>query len=136
MPHGTRIAVVFALVAGVAAAPVPVRGQSDNRHGPATPFDVNALGRPDRIAPPRFPEPQRGSPPPAPSWGSPAGPAATPSFGGIMTEQQAMDRVAAAGFTDVRPLQPGYHGNWTGYASKRGRTVRVTIDPQGNVSTR
>ena len=135
MPHATRIASVLALVASVAAAPIPARGQADNRYRPTTPFDVNALGRPDRLAPPRFPEPQRGSPPPVPSWGA-AGPAATPSLSGIMTEQQARDRIAAAGFTDVRPLQPGYHGNWTGHASKRGRTVRVTIDPHVNVSAK
>ncbi len=133
MLYGTRLATVLA----VAAAAVPARGQSLDRSGArALPDLTNSLARPDRNSPqPRFREPQ-GSPSPSSPWAAVPAPRAAPSLGGIMTEQQARDHVAAAGFADVRPLQPGYHGTWTGYASDRGRTVRVTVDPQGNVSTR
>jgi hypothetical protein len=47
-----------------------------------------------------------------------------------------MNLLAASGFTGVHLLEPGIDGSWTGYASKQGRTVRATVDPQGNFSTR
>jgi hypothetical protein len=136
MPNGTRVATLLAVAASVAAA-VPALGQSFDRGATSRslPDLTSSLARPDGNFRPRFPESQGGLPPPG-SWAAVPAPRAAPSLGGIMTEQQARDHVAAAGFADVRPLQPGYHGTWTGYASDRGRPVRVTVDPQGNISTR
>lgn len=136
MPHVCRAAIVLAVVASATTASIPAWGQTGDRLSPTLPSDLTrGLGRPDRLPPPPFPEPQRGPPSPAP-WAAVPAPRAGPSPGGIFTEQQAMNLFAAAGFTNVHLMQPNIDGTWTAYASKLGRTVRVTIDPQGNTSIR
>ena len=162
MPQRGRAAIVLALAVSATVAPLPARGQTADRSGTVGSFGTgpqgtpgarnlrgfgspgasdpaasgnpsNRLVPPESLRPPPFPASYRGSPP-TPRAAVPA-PGAQPLPGGIMTEQQARDRIAAAGFTDVRPLQPTYFGNWTGQAFSRGSSVRVTIDPQGNIST-
>jgi hypothetical protein len=136
MPHGTRTAMMLAVVvASTAAAAIPARGQIADR--PGVTWDLTRdLLRPDRtIQPPRFPEPGwTPSPPPPAPWGAVTAPGAKPAPGGMMTELQARNSAAAAGYTNISRLEPGYL-NWTGYASKFGRVFWITIDPQGNVFT-
>lgn len=49
------------------------------------------------------------------------------------TEEQARERIAEAGYTDVSPLTLDANGVWRGTAAKDGATVSVGIDFQGNV---
>lgn len=64
---------------------------------------------------------------PAPTPGAPV-PGAN-SF----TEEQARERIADAGYTDVGPLTQDDNGVWRGTASKAGMAVNVGVDYQGNV---
>lgn len=140
MPHGSRAAVII-VAAGVSAATasIPARGQFDRFTG--------GIARPDRTPPPRFPEPRRDlGPSPSPwsasPWSSPSPWSATPapragSSPGVVTQRQAMDLLDAAGFTNVTPPEPNIvDGSWTAYARWRGRAVRATVGPQGDISTR
>ena len=52
------------------------------------------------------------------------------------TEAQAMERIAAAGFTDVSKLTLDDKGIWRGSAMKDGKSTSVSIDFQGNVFAR
>ena len=165
MPHGTRTAIMLALATSAVAAPIPALGQAADRPGDTNPFGSgsqgasnpasglvrpdsrgasdsifgwnpsNSLVRPEGIRPQYSPEAHRSPPSPAPRAAVPAPRAKASSPSGIMTEQQARDRIASAGFTNVRPLRPTYSGSWTGSASNRGSLVRVTVDAQGNIST-
>ena len=127
MPHRTRAAaIMFAVAVSAAAAPIPAQGQLD-------PF-TGSLARPDRAPPPRFPEPRRDfSPSPSP-WTAPSW-SRTGSSPRVTTQRQAMDGLAAAGFTDVLPPIPNRDGSWTGHASIRGEKVQATIDLEGNITT-
>lgn len=49
------------------------------------------------------------------------------------TENQAKDRVAARGFTDVSALTKDDKGIWRGTASEGGNKVNVAVDYKGNV---
>ena len=52
------------------------------------------------------------------------------------TEGQARSRIEAAGFTGVDGLQKDDQGIWRGRAQRNGQQVSVSLDFQGNVSTR
>ena len=52
------------------------------------------------------------------------------------TEAQAKNRIEAAGFTGVDQLQKDDQGIWRGRAQRNGQQVSVSLDYQGNVSTR
>ena len=52
------------------------------------------------------------------------------------TEGQARNRIEAAGFTGVDQLQKDDQGIWRGRAQRNGQQVSVSLDYQGNVSTR
>lgn len=49
------------------------------------------------------------------------------------TEEQARDRIAKAGFADVKALKKDDQGVWRGEASKSGAQVSVALDYRGNV---
>jgi hypothetical protein len=49
------------------------------------------------------------------------------------TENQAKDRVIAAGFSKVSALTKDEKGIWRGTAAKDGKTVNVAVDYKGNV---
>jgi hypothetical protein len=49
------------------------------------------------------------------------------------TENQAKDRITAAGFTNVSALTKDDNGIWRGTASRDGKSVNVAVDYKGNV---
>ena len=49
------------------------------------------------------------------------------------TENQARDRVIAAGFSAVSALTKDEKGIWRGTATRDGKTVNVAVDYKGNV---
>jgi hypothetical protein len=129
MPHWSRVtAVMFAVAVSAATASMPAQGQTD-------PLTGN-LARPDRAPPPRFQEPRRDFFPSPSPWSAVPGRAAAGPSSGVITQRQAMDRLAAAGFTDVLPPIPNRDGSWTGSAYMRGERVQATIDLQGNITAR
>ena len=50
-----------------------------------------------------------------------------------MTEQQAQQKITAAGYTQVSSLTKDAGGSWHGTAVKDGATVKVALDSQGKV---
>ena len=50
-----------------------------------------------------------------------------------MTEQQAQQKIMAAGYTQVSSLTKDPGGSWHGTAVKDGATVKVALDSQGKV---
>jgi hypothetical protein len=50
------------------------------------------------------------------------------------TEEQARDRIIAAGYSDVSGLALGEDGVWRGSAMVTGQTQDVALDYQGNVT--
>ena len=50
------------------------------------------------------------------------------------TEDQAKERIAAAGFTAVSALKKDDNGVWRGKATKAGAQSDVSVDFQGNVN--
>lgn len=52
------------------------------------------------------------------------------------TEGQARSRIEAAGFSGVNDLQKDEQGIWRGRATRNGQQVSVSLDFQGNVTTR
>jgi hypothetical protein len=59
----------------------------------------------------------------------------TPPISGAnsFSEGQARDRIAKAGFENVKDLQQDHQGVWRGKAQKSGREVSVSLDYRGNV---
>lgn len=51
------------------------------------------------------------------------------------TEQQARDRLVAAGYTDITGLMLGEDGIWKGSATLAGQVQGVSLDYQGNITT-
>ncbi len=52
------------------------------------------------------------------------------------TEGQARSRIEAAGFSGVDDLQKDDQGIWRARATRNGQQVSVSLDFQGNVTTR
>jgi hypothetical protein len=52
------------------------------------------------------------------------------------TEGQARSRIEAAGFSGVDDLKKDDQGIWRGRATRNGQQVTVSLDYQGNVTTR
>jgi hypothetical protein len=120
MPHGNRAAIILAVGMFAEVASIPAFGQMVP--------DIQNNRAPGWTPPPRYLDqrpPTRWSAVPAPGTGSPPG--------GI-SQMQAMNLLAAEGFTDILPPQPTAAGGWTAYAAWRGRKVRATVDPQGRVA--
>jgi hypothetical protein len=81
--------------------------------------------------------PRTDSTPPAATIDNGTRTSAAPAAGAnSFTEAQAKSRIEAAGFTGVDQLQKDDQGIWRGRAQRNGQQVSVSLDYQGNVSTR
>jgi hypothetical protein len=67
---------------------------------------------------------------------SPSNPGAPVAGANSFTEGQAKARIEARGFADVSGLSKDNDGVWRGKAVKDGQNVDVSLDFQGNVTTR
>ena len=62
--------------------------------------------------------------------------AAAPAAGAnSFTEAQAKEHLRNAGYTDVTGMTQDSSGVWHGQASKGGKTVSVSVDFKGDIST-
>jgi hypothetical protein len=64
---------------------------------------------------------------------SPPNPGAPVAGANSFTEGQAKSRIEAHGFTNVGGLKKDNDGVWRGTATQAGKSVRVSVDFQGNV---
>jgi hypothetical protein len=61
--------------------------------------------------------------------------AAAPAIGAnSFTQEQAQQRIEAAGYTGITELTKGEDGIWRAVASLGGQTQEVSVDYQGNVT--
>jgi len=61
--------------------------------------------------------------------------AAAPAIGAnSFTQDQARERIEAAGYTGITELTKGEDGIWRAVASLAGQTQEVSVDYQGNVT--
>ncbi|MGJ4940755.1 hypothetical protein ACQR1W_09300 [Bradyrhizobium sp. HKCCYLS1011] len=51
------------------------------------------------------------------------------------TEDQAIAKIQARGFSNVSQLKKDYQGRWRGKADKDGTTLSVTLAPNGDITT-
>jgi hypothetical protein len=64
---------------------------------------------------------------------SPPNPGAPVAGANSFTEGQAKSRIEARGFSNVAGLKKDSDGVWRGTASQGGKSVKVSVDFQGNV---
>jgi hypothetical protein len=64
---------------------------------------------------------------------SPPNPGAPVAGANSFTEGQAKSRIEARGFTNVSGLMKDSAGVWRGTATQSGKSVKVSLDFQGNV---
>jgi hypothetical protein len=64
---------------------------------------------------------------------SPPNPGAPVAGANSFTEGQAKSRIEAHGFTSVGRLKKDSDGVWRGTATQSGKSVKVSVDFQGNV---
>jgi len=64
---------------------------------------------------------------------SPPNPGAPVAGANSFTEGQAKSRIEAHGFTNVGGLKKDSDGVWRGTATQAGKSVKVSVDFQGNV---
>ena len=64
---------------------------------------------------------------------SPPNPGAPVAGANSFTEGQAKSRIEAHGFTSVGQLKKDRDGVWRGTATQSGKSVKVSVDLQGNV---
>lgn len=64
---------------------------------------------------------------------SPPNPGAPVAGANSFTEGQAKSRIEARGFTNVAGLKKDGDGVWHGTATQGGKSVKVSVDFQGNV---
>jgi hypothetical protein len=64
---------------------------------------------------------------------SPPNPGAPVAGANSFTEGQAKSRIEAQGFTSVGQLKKDRDGVWHGTATQSGKSVKVSVDFQGNV---
>jgi hypothetical protein len=64
---------------------------------------------------------------------SPPNPGAPVAGANSFTEGQAKSRIEARGFTNVVGLKKDSDGVWRGTATQDGKSVKVSVDFQGNV---
>ena len=67
---------------------------------------------------------------------SPPNPGAPAAGANSFTESQAKSRIETNGFSNVSGLAKDAQGVWRGKATKGGQPVDVSVDFQGNVTTR
>ncbi|SDC76628.1 hypothetical protein [Belnapia rosea] len=135
----------LALLGAVAAMPAyaqtspaptaPAPG-STNRAAPAPTAPTATPAMPDRTGA-NAPSARSESTPPAVTTDNGTRTATTPAAGAnSFTEGQARSRIEAAGFTGLNDLQKDDQGIWRGRAMRNGQQVSVSLDYQGNVTTR
>jgi hypothetical protein len=106
---------------------------------PATPNRpaAGATTAPDTRSGATTATPRSESTPPAATIDSGTRTSASPTAGAnSFTEGQARSRIEAAGFTGIDNLEKDDQGIWRGRAMRNGAQVSVSLDYQGNVSTR
>jgi len=64
---------------------------------------------------------------------TPNNPGAPVAGANSFTESQAKSRIEAGGFTNISGLSKDSAGVWRGTAFQAGKSVRVSLDFQGNV---
>src|SRR5258705_6861051 len=64
---------------------------------------------------------------------SPPNPGAPVAGANSFTEGQAKSRIESHGFTNVAGLRKDGDGVWRGTATQAGKSVKVSVDFQGNV---
>src|SRR4026209_2937033 len=64
---------------------------------------------------------------------SPPNPGAPVAGANSFTEGQAKSRIETRGFTNVTGLEKDSAGVWRGTATQGGKSVKVSVDFQGNV---
>jgi hypothetical protein len=64
---------------------------------------------------------------------SPPNPGAPVAGANSFTEGQAKSRIESHGFTNVAGLRKDGEGVWRGTATQAGKSVKVSLDFQGNV---
>jgi hypothetical protein len=64
---------------------------------------------------------------------SPPNPGAPVAGANSFTEGQAKSRIEARGFTNIAGLKKDSDGVWRGTATQAGKSVKVSVDFQGNV---
>ena len=64
---------------------------------------------------------------------SPPNPGAPVAGANSFTESQAKTRIESHGFTNVAGLRKDGDGVWRGTATQAGKSVKVSVDFQGNV---
>jgi hypothetical protein len=111
----------MAIVAAAIVLPGPLAAQQTN--APAERSDSEDRGSPNVSASPRD------------QPGSSSATTGTPPIAGAnsFTEGQAKDRIAKAGYSDVKNLQVDRDGIWRAKAQKSGREVNVSLDYRGNI---
>ena len=67
---------------------------------------------------------------------TPPNPGAPAAGANSFTEGQAKSRIETNGFSDVSGLAKDAEGVWRGKAQKGGQSVDVSVDFQGNVTSR
>jgi len=67
---------------------------------------------------------------------SPPNPGAPVAGANSFTEGQAKSRIETNGFSNVSGLAKDSQGVWRGKAMKGGKSVNVSVDFQGNVTSR
>jgi hypothetical protein len=77
----------------------------------------------------------KGDTPAVNSPNSPPNPGAPVAGANSFTEGQAKSRIESNGFSNVTELRKDDQGVWRGKATKDGRTVGVSLDFQGNVTS-
>ena len=89
------------------------------------------------IAPPAMAQPAnpKADTPAVNAPNSPPNPGAPVAGANSFTEGQAKSRIESNGFSNVTELRKDDQGVWRGKAMKDGRTVAVSLDFQGNVTS-
>ena len=77
----------------------------------------------------------KGDTPAVSSPNSPPNPGAPVAGANSFTEGQAKSRIESNGFSNVTELRKDDQGVWRGKATKDGRTVAVSLDFQGNITS-
>jgi opacity protein-like surface antigen len=77
----------------------------------------------------------RGDTPAVNTPNSPPNPGAPVAGANSFTEGQAKSRIESNGFSNVTELRKDDQGVWRGKATKDGRSVAVSLDFQGNVTS-
>ena len=94
---------------------------------------IVALAIPAMAQQPSSPANRNANTPAVNTPNSPPNPGAPVAGANSFTEGQAKSRIEAHGFTSVGQLKKDRDGVWRGTATQSGKSVKVSVDFQGNV---